>query len=71
MEIKTATLPAQHPSIASTFENIGRIYETKKDFAHALTYFQRAIGIYRAFSSLHDKVTQIEERIQRISHNFK
>ena len=72
LEIKTRILPAQHPSIAATIENIGRIYESKKDFPQALSYFQKASAIYRrAFSATHDKVVQIEEHIRRISHNVK
>jgi tetratricopeptide (TPR) repeat protein len=69
LEIKTACLPAQHPSIAETLENLGRIYESKRDFPQALSYFQKASAIYRrAFSSTDDKVTQIDEHIRRISH---
>jgi Tfp pilus assembly protein PilF len=72
LEIKTLSLPPQHPSIAGTLENLGRICESKKDFSQALQYFQKASAIYRrAFSSTHDKVTQIEEHIRRISHNLK
>jgi hypothetical protein len=72
LEIKTASLPSQHPSIAATLETMGRIYESKKDFSQALACFQRASAIYRrAFSATHDKVNQIEEHIRRIAHNLK
>jgi hypothetical protein len=70
--MKTASLPPEHPSIAATLENIGRIYESKRDFPPALSYFQRASAIYRrAFSPTDDKVTQIDEHIRRISHHLK
>lgn len=68
LEIRTSSLPAQHPSIAETLENIARIYEAQRDFSQALTYFQRAHAIYRrSGSSNSDKLTQIEAHIRRIS----
>jgi tetratricopeptide (TPR) repeat protein len=71
LEIETKTLPSQHLSIANTLENIGRIYESKRDFHQALSYFQKANAIYRrTYSSTHDKVIQIDEHIRRISHNL-
>ncbi len=72
LEIQTNNRSSQQLSIASILENIGRIYESKRDFSQALSYFQKASAIYRrTFSSTHDKVTQIEEHIRRISHNLK
>lgn len=72
LEIKTKTLQPQHPSIGGTLENIGRIYESMKDYRQALAYLQKACAIYcRALSPSHDKVTQIEEHIQRITNNVK
>jgi hypothetical protein len=71
LEIKTACLPSQHVSIGTTLENIGRLFECKKDLTHALSYFQKASAVYRhAFSSTHDKVTQMDEHIRRLSHNL-
>ncbi len=72
MDIETKSLPSHHQSIANTLENIGRIYESKRDFAQALPYFQRASAIYhRTYPSTHDKIIQIDEHIRRISHNIK
>ena len=72
LDIKAASLSPQHPSIASTLENLGRIFELKKDFSQALSYFQKANTIYRQiFSATHDKVIQIEEHIRHISHQMK
>ena len=70
--MKMAVLSSHDPSIAATLETIGRIYESKRDFSQALSYFQRARTIYRrSFSTTHDKVAQIDEHIRRITHNFK
>ncbi|CAF3493255.1 unnamed protein product [Rotaria socialis] len=72
LDIKKATLPAQHPTIAATLENIGRIYESKRDFQLALDYFLKAKAIYcRGSTATHDKVAQIEEHIRRLSQNPK
>ncbi|UJR21285.1 hypothetical protein I4U23_024377 [Adineta vaga] len=72
LDIKTRSLPSQHPSIAATFENLGRLYESKQDFSQALSCFQRASTIYRRLSTpSQDKITQIEEHMQRISHYLK
>jgi tetratricopeptide (TPR) repeat protein len=72
LEMKSRNLPPQHPSIAATLETVGRIYESTKDYSHALSYFQKASGIYRRLSPTpYDKIAQIDEHIQRISRRLK
>ena len=70
LEIRSSSLPAQHPSTGETLESIGRIYEAKRDFSQALAYFQRAHAIYRRTGpSNSDKITQIEAHMRRISQH--
>jgi tetratricopeptide (TPR) repeat protein len=55
-----------------TLENIGLIYEQKRDFEQALFYFDKAAKIYRySLSSTHPYVIQIEESIKRVSSKLK
>lgn len=71
LEMKSRILPPQHPSIAATLENVGRIYEAAKDYSRALSYFQQASAIYRRLSPpAHDKITQIDEHIRRINQHL-
>lgn len=72
LDIRNSILASNHPLIAETLQNIGRIYESKKDFSQALEYFQKSRSIFRrAYPANHDKVTQIEDHIRRISSNSK
>ncbi|CAF0724425.1 unnamed protein product [Adineta ricciae] len=73
LDIKTRSLPPQHPSTAVTLENLGRLYESKKDFSQSMACFQRASAIYRRSSppTPQDKINQLEEHIRRISRYLK
>jgi hypothetical protein len=55
-----------------TLGNIGLIYEHKRDFQQALSYFHKAAKIYRhSLSSTHPNMIQIEESIKRVSSKVK
>ena len=64
--MRTASLPSQHPSIAQTLENLGRVYEHKHDLSQALAYFHKARTIYRRTHPATDEnLLRIDESIRR------
>jgi tetratricopeptide (TPR) repeat protein len=55
-----------------TLENIGLVYEDKRDFEQALSYFEKAAKIYRhSLSSTHPNVIKIDQAIKRVSSKLK
>ena len=68
LEIKTASLPAQHPSIAMTFEHLAGVYEGKRDRSRAISCLEKASAVYRrTLSPNDDKLLQIDKRIRHLS----
>ena len=46
LNIKQKYRSFQHPTMAASFERIGRIYFSMKDYSQALDYLKRAVRIY-------------------------
>jgi len=66
------SLPSQHPDIAMSYENMGRVYEDKGDWKQALTCFKNANTIYKkSLSSQHPDTVKNKENIRRISVKLK
>jgi len=49
LEIKVKSLPAQYPTIATTYENMDLVYEHKGELEQALTLLQTASTMYEGF----------------------
>ena len=61
------SLPAQHPDIASIYENMGVVYEDKGELEQALTCLKKASTIYQsALPKNHPDVMEIKEDVQRV-----
>ena len=68
LEMKTASLPSQHPSIAITFEDLAGVYESKRDISRAISCLEKASAIYRrTLSPNDDKLVRIDKHIRRLS----
>ena len=51
-----------------SYENIGVVYERKKEWKQALVYYQKAATIYRhSLPPQHPDVIRIENSIKRVS----
>ena len=71
-DIKSQSLTAQDPSVATTLENIGLVYEKDRNFEEALKYYRRAACIFeKKFPSTHIYNIEIQENIQHISSLLK
>ncbi|CAF1281504.1 unnamed protein product [Adineta steineri] len=45
LEIEKTNLPANHPSLATTYNNIGKVYVHKGEYSKALSFYKKALGI--------------------------
>ena len=58
------TLPANHPSLATSYNNIGWVYRNKTDYKKALDYYERALDIWqRSLPSNHPNIQNVKESI--------
>ena len=72
LNIKTKSLPINHPDIALTYKNIGLIHEMKGEFIEAKTFYEKAANIRRhILPSTHPDVIRIERNIRRVSFKIK
>ncbi|CAF4967799.1 unnamed protein product, partial [Rotaria socialis] len=54
LEIDENMLPSNHPDLASSYNNIGFVYDNMGDYSNALSYHQKALNIYeKTLSSNH------------------
>ena len=45
LEIKEKSLPANHPSLATSYNNIGTVYDNMGEYSKALSFYERALEI--------------------------
>jgi tetratricopeptide (TPR) repeat protein len=45
LEIDQKTLPANHPSLATSYNNIGAVYKDMGEYSKALSYYEKALEI--------------------------
>ena len=44
LEIKKTALPPNHPSLATSYNNIGLVYHSMGEYEKALSYYERGSG---------------------------
>ena len=55
------------PNVARSYNNIGLVYDSQGDYAHALEYFQKALDIRRkVYGEGHPKVVKMKELINTV-----
>ncbi|CAF4150510.1 unnamed protein product, partial [Didymodactylos carnosus] len=47
LEIQLISLPPNHPDIATTYNNIGLVYDNQGDYEKALKAYKKALSIVR------------------------
>ena len=47
LEIWQKSLPANHPSLATTYNNIGSAYDYMGEYSRALSFYERALEIWQ------------------------
>jgi tetratricopeptide (TPR) repeat protein len=67
LEIRQKTLPANHPSLATSYNNIGLVYDNMGEYSKALSYYERALGIFqRSLPPNHPHIKTVRENIEFI-----
>ncbi len=65
LEISKKTLPANHPDLATSDNNIGWVYRNMGDYRKALSYFERALNIFqRSLPPNHPNIKTVKESIE-------
>ncbi|CAF5228827.1 unnamed protein product, partial [Rotaria magnacalcarata] len=67
LNIRLATLPHDHPDIATSYNNLGWLFnERSGDYAKALDYFQRSLAICRkTLPPTHRDIVRTEQNIRK------
>jgi len=47
LEIRKETLPANHPSLATSYNNIGMVYQSMGEYSKALEYYEKSLEIMK------------------------
>merc|ERR1712072_179531 len=45
LAIKLETLGSEHPSVASSYNNLGAVYETQGNYDKAIEFFEKSLAI--------------------------
>ncbi|CAF0938586.1 unnamed protein product [Adineta steineri] len=65
--IQQRTLPSNHPLLATSYNNIGFVYENMKDYSKALSYYERALDIkQRTLPPTHPSIKSMKESIEAV-----
>jgi tetratricopeptide (TPR) repeat protein len=65
LEISQKTLPANHPDLAISYNNIGGMYDNMGEYSKALSYFKRALDIrQRSLPPNHPDLKTVKEWIE-------
>ena len=60
-------LPPNHPDLASSYNNIGVVYENLKDYPKALSYYQKAQEIWqKSLPPGHPHIATVKRNIERL-----
>ena len=51
LEIQQQALPHNHPHLATTYNNIGMVYQSIGEYSTALSYFKKTLDIQQQISS--------------------
>ncbi|CAF1580572.1 unnamed protein product [Adineta steineri] len=69
LEISRQSLPPNHPDLASSYNNIGLVYENMGNYSKARTYYERAIQIgEQSLPSNHPTLQQRRKNLERVKN---
>ena len=78
LEIRKKSLPANHPSLGTTYNNIGEVYDNMGEYSKALSFYERALEIrqkslpanhpdlattYNNIGSVYDKMSEYSKAL--------
>ncbi len=65
LDIRQKTLPAYHPPLAISYNNIGNMYYYKRDYSKALEYYERALDIWTSLlPANHINIKSVKDSIE-------
>jgi tetratricopeptide (TPR) repeat protein len=65
--IKQQSLPPNHPDLASSYNNIGGVYENLDDYSKARSFYERAVDIaQQSLSSNHPSLQRYSRNLDRV-----
>jgi tetratricopeptide (TPR) repeat protein len=65
LEILQKTPPANHPSLATSYNDTGWVYRNMSEYSQALSYYERALGIWqRSLPPNHPHIQTVKESIE-------
>ena len=71
LETLQKTLPANHPSLATSYNNIGVVYKNMGEHSKALSYFERALDIrQRSLPPNHPHLKAVKQWIEIVKGNL-
>jgi tetratricopeptide (TPR) repeat protein len=72
LEISKKTLPANHPLLASSYNNIGSVYYNMGEYSKALSYSERALDIrQRSLPPNHPHLKSVKKNIEIVKKKCK
>ncbi len=72
LEISQKTLPANHPDLATSYNNIGGVYRNMGEYSKALSYYERALDIWqRSLPPNHPDLKSVKESIEIVKEKCK
>ena len=66
-EIKQKTLPANHPDLAISYNNIGLVYDKMGEYSKALSYYEKAQQIWqKSLPPTHPYIAEVKSDIENV-----
>ncbi len=72
LEIRQTTLPPNHPDLATSYNNIGSVYDSMGDYPKAVSYLEHAADILQHSSSPnHSHVQSVRASIEFLKEEME
>jgi tetratricopeptide (TPR) repeat protein len=72
LEILQKTLPPNHPSLTTCYNNIGLVYYDMREYSKALSYYERAVNILqRSLPANHPDLLTTRKNIEFVKQKCK
>ena len=71
LNIREEKLPANHPSLAISYNKIGGVYDVLGDYSRALSFYEKAVNIFQEtvatdhsdFKSARDSIELVRKKV--------
>lgn len=67
LEIQQISAPANHPSLATSYHNVGSVYDSMSEYSQALSYCERALQMrQKSLPGNHPHVQSVRRSVQTL-----